>query len=87
MARITVEDCLAMEHNRFALVILIAKRAKQLLTGGRATIENKQENKSVVLAAREVAEGTVKFGDILVASSSQDESEGTNGEIPQAQLA
>jgi DNA-directed RNA polymerase subunit omega len=66
MARITVEDCLEKERNRFALVVLVSKRSKQLLTGGRSTIENRQENKSIVLALREVAEGTVCFGEAIL---------------------
>ncbi len=61
MARITVEDCLEKEHNRFALVLLAAKRAKQILEGADLTIPNSQSNKSVVMALREVADGSVAF--------------------------
>lgn len=60
MARITVEDCLEKLPNRFALVMLVAKRTKQLLKGSHATIQSK-ENKKVVVALREVARGTVLF--------------------------
>ena len=35
MARITVEECLDKVENRFELVIVAAKRARQLATGGR----------------------------------------------------
>ena len=60
MARITVEDCLDNLPNRFALVMLVAKRAKQLIKGGAATLSAK-DNKKIVLALREVAHGTVAF--------------------------
>ncbi|MBX3201382.1 MAG: DNA-directed RNA polymerase subunit omega, partial [Labilithrix sp.] len=33
MARVTVEDCLEREENRFALVILAARRTRQLMKG------------------------------------------------------
>ncbi len=63
MARITVEDCLENLPNRFALVMLVAKRAKQLIKGGTATLPAK-DNKKIVLALREVAHGSVAFADV-----------------------
>lgn len=60
MARVTVEDCLERVENRFALVLLVAKRAKQLIKGSQLTI-SKANNKQVVSALREVASGTVSF--------------------------
>jgi len=61
MARITVEDCLTKETNRFALVLLAAKRTKQLLHGATPLIDDRRENKSVVTALREIADGQVRF--------------------------
>lgn len=61
MARITVEDCLTKETNRFGLVLLAAKRAKQLLNGAKQAIEDNRGNKSVVTALREIADGQVRF--------------------------
>ena len=61
MARITVEDCLENERNRFALVQLAAKRAKQLLNGAKARISDTRGNKSIVVALREIAAGEVRF--------------------------
>lgn len=58
MARVTVEDCLDKVNNRFALVLLVSKRAKQLLKGVSATLPMKN-NKYVVTALREVAIGNV----------------------------
>ena len=60
MARITVEDCLAHEQNRFALVILATRRAKQLL-GGAPTVTDTRDNKNVVAALREIADEKVRF--------------------------
>ena len=60
MARVTVEDCLEKVGNRFALVHLVSKRAKQLLKGSQPVI-TKVKNKFVVTALREVAHGLVQF--------------------------
>ena len=60
MARVTVEDCLEKVNNRFALVHLVAKRAKQLLKGSQPVI-TKVKNKYVVTSLREVAHGLVQF--------------------------
>lgn len=61
MARVTVEDCLENVDNRFLLVMLAAKRVKQHYKGAKPLIENKSENKNVVLSLREIAAGKVKF--------------------------
>jgi DNA-directed RNA polymerase subunit omega len=59
MARVTVEDCLEREENRFALVILAAHRTRQLMKGGTALVHSK--NKAAVTALREIAAGHVRF--------------------------
>ena len=59
MARITVEDCLQKVPNRFELVLLGARRAKQLLKGARPLVES--DNKEVVAALREIADGKVSM--------------------------
>ena len=60
MARVTVADCLKEETNRFALVRLTSRRAKQLLSGD-APVTDTKGNKAVVSALREVAAGKIKF--------------------------
>jgi len=60
MSRITVEDCLQKINNRFELVMLASKRARQLFRGAKPLIES--ENREVVVALREIAEGRVKKG-------------------------
>jgi DNA-directed RNA polymerase subunit omega len=57
MARITVEDCLAKIPNRFQLVVVAARRAKELLKGAPPLVRS--ENKEVVTALREIAAGKV----------------------------
>ena len=57
MARITVEDCLAIVPNRFSLVLVAAERAKQLLNGAEVLLEGDNNNKEVVSALREIAAG------------------------------
>ncbi len=61
MARVTVEDCLEKVENRFLLVMLAAKRVKQLYKGSKPLIESKTENKEVVRALREIASGKISY--------------------------
>ncbi len=60
MARVTIEDCLDSVDNRFALVMLAAKRARQLENGTDSMVEA-PKNKSAVKALREIAAGKVAF--------------------------
>ncbi|MGY0505072.1 DNA-directed RNA polymerase subunit omega [Luteimonas sp. e5] len=56
MARITVEDCLQVVDNRFELVMLAAKRARQLARGVETKLDNEEyDDKPTVLALREIA--------------------------------
>ena len=56
MARITVEDCLEVVNNRFELVMMASKRARQLANGVQATLDNSEtDDKPTVLALREIA--------------------------------
>ncbi|MFT4255557.1 MAG: DNA-directed RNA polymerase subunit omega [Pseudoxanthomonas sp.] len=60
MARITVEDCLEVVNNRFELVMMAAKRARQLANGVDPSIDNSEDNdKPTVLALREIAERSI----------------------------
>ena len=58
MARVTVEDCLDQVENRFELVLLAAKRARQIANGAEPTIPANNE-KPTVIALRELAAGTI----------------------------
>lgn len=57
MARVTVEDCLDRIPSRFALVLVAAKRTRQLLKGADPRVRSK--NREAVTALREIATGTV----------------------------
>jgi DNA-directed RNA polymerase subunit omega len=57
MARITVEDCLVHVENRFKLVLLAAKRARQLSMSGAEPRLPWENDKSTVVALREIAAG------------------------------
>lgn len=59
MARITVEDSLEKVPSRFALVVLAAKRSKDLLKG--ATPLTASENRAIVTALREIAAGKISY--------------------------
>ncbi len=61
MARITVEDCLKQIPNRFLLVMVSAKRTKQLNKNAQPLIDNKAANRNVVLSLREIASGKVEY--------------------------
>ncbi len=60
MARVTVEDCLENQGNRFALVVLAAKRARSLMKGASPLVASR--NREAVTALREVSKGKVRFG-------------------------
>ncbi|GAB3025015.1 MULTISPECIES: DNA-directed RNA polymerase subunit omega [Oleiagrimonas] len=55
MARITVEDCLKVVDNRFELVLMATRRARQLAKGAESLVEPEHDKPSV-LALREIAE-------------------------------
>lgn len=57
MARITVEDCLEKVPSRFQLVNLVIERVKQLREGAQPLVNS--DNKEIVLALREIAQGVV----------------------------
>lgn len=58
MARVTVEDCLSSVENRFELVLVGAKRARQIANGAEPTVDVDQDKPSVI-ALREIADKKV----------------------------
>ncbi|WP_028485648.1 DNA-directed RNA polymerase subunit omega [Thiomicrorhabdus chilensis] len=58
MARVTVEDCLTQVENRFELVLVSAKRARQLANGAEPTL-SWDNDKPTVMALRELAENSI----------------------------
>ena len=59
MARVTVEDCLEKIDNRFDLVMVASRRARQLQTGGKDPLVPNQNDKPTVMALREIAAGLI----------------------------
>jgi DNA-directed RNA polymerase subunit omega len=59
MARVTVEDCLDNVANRFELVMVASKRARQMATGGKDPLVQEESDKPTVIALREIAEGLI----------------------------
>ena len=66
MARITVEDCLDKVDNRFELVMVSSKRARQIQIEGKDPMVSVDNDKPTVIALREIADGHVN-ADILIA--------------------
>ena len=76
MARVTVEDCLEKIDNRFDLVMVAARRARQLQTGGKDPLVPDQRDKPTVLALREVAAGLIGYSildEVEIRKSSDEE--------------
>lgn len=63
MARVTVEDCMDYVDNRFDLVLLASKRARQLANGVEPLLPW-ENDKPTVMALREIAEGLIAHRDV-----------------------
>ena len=59
MARVTVEDCLENVTNRFELVMVASKRARQIAVRGTQPFVAWENDKPTVVALREIAEGFI----------------------------
>ena len=59
MARITIEDCLKHNNNRFSLIKQAAQRARQLSTGAASAYVDWTKDKCTVAALREIAGGFI----------------------------
>ncbi len=75
MARVTVEDCLDNVENRFQLVLIASKRARQIATGGKDPFVEWENDKPTVVALREIAEGYV---DVSILNDQPQEQESHN---------
>lgn len=63
MARVTVEDCIVKIPNRFDLVMAAAQRSREISAGSPITID-RDNDKNPVVALREIADDTVKSGEL-----------------------
>ena len=75
MARITVEDCLDNVDNRFQLVMLATRRARQIGSGRVDPLVEPENDKATVIALREIAEGLIndEMLDVQDAASEDEE--------------
>lgn len=85
MARVTVEDCIKQDFidDRYELVILAGKRAKDIGAGSPCLVENNQE-KNAVIALREIAAGKIdipELKEIIINSMMQSSSMNTNDDL------
>jgi len=71
MARVTVEDCIRYYPNRFEMVHLASRRARQLLNGMPAMIETDDNDKPTVQALREMGDGYISW-DVLFDQDDQE---------------
>ena len=86
MARITVEDCIEKVDNRFELVLLATKRARQVARGAVPLVPE-ENDKPTVIALREIAEGHVDHAfmhaqDMPILGDEEDQSEEAPGPVP-----
>ncbi|QJC28390.1 DNA-directed RNA polymerase subunit omega [Enterobacteriaceae endosymbiont of Plateumaris braccata] len=59
MARLTVEDAIKKIGNRFDLILIAAKRARQIQIRGKSPLLSKKNDKTTVLALREIEQGLI----------------------------
>lgn len=84
MARITVEDCLDKVDNRFELVMVSSKRARQIQTGGRDPLVAADNDKPTVIALREIAEGHINASILTERPQSEMSSESATEQLESA---
>ncbi|MBA6225650.1 MULTISPECIES: DNA-directed RNA polymerase subunit omega [unclassified Colwellia] len=59
MARVTVEDAVEKVGNRFDLVLIASRRARQIATGGKDPLVDPENDKPTVIALREIEAGLI----------------------------
>jgi len=70
MARVTVEDAVAKVGNRFDLVLVASRRARQIATGGKEPLVDPENDKPTVIALREIEAGLIT-NDVMDSSDRQ----------------
>ncbi|WP_071196882.1 DNA-directed RNA polymerase subunit omega [Vibrio cholerae] len=74
MARVTVQDAVEKIGNRFDLVLVAARRARQMQSGGKDALVPEENDKPTVIALREIEEGLITK-DVLDARERQEQQE------------
>ena len=72
MARVTVEDAVDKIGNRFDLVLVASRRARQIATGGKEPLVDVENDKPTVLALREIEAGLIT-NDVMDTSDKQEQ--------------
>jgi len=67
MARVTVEDCIRYYPNRFEMVVLATRRARQLLVGMPAHAGESEQHKPAVQSLKEIGDGRVTWESVFEA--------------------
>jgi DNA-directed RNA polymerase subunit omega len=80
MARVTVQDAVEKVGNRFDLVLIAARRARQMQTGGKDPLVPAENDKTTVIALREIEEGLITK-DVLDARQRQEQQEQDAAEL------
>lgn len=80
MARVTVQDAVEKVGNRFDLVLIAARRARQMQTGGKDALVPEENDKPTVIALREIEEGLITK-DVLDARERQEQQEQEAAEL------
>ncbi len=80
MARVTVQDAVEKVGNRFDLVLIAARRARQMQTGGKDALVPEENDKTTVIALREIEEGLITK-DVLDARERQEQQEQDAAEL------
>ena len=86
MARVTVEDCLENVENRFQLVMVASKRARQLVMSGMEPHVAWENDKPTVVALREIAEGYIDASILTQTAITQEEIEDLASEVAKKEL-
>lgn len=80
MARVTVQDAVEKIGNRFDLVLIAARRARQMQTGSKDSLVPEENDKTTVIALREIEEGLITK-EVLDARERQEQQEQEAAEL------
>ncbi|RHW76414.1 DNA-directed RNA polymerase subunit omega [Colwellia sp. RSH04] len=80
MARVTVEDAVEKIGNRFDLVLVASRRARQIATGGKEPLVDIENDKPTVLALREI-EADLISNEVMDSSERQEQIEQDTAEL------
>lgn len=80
MARVTVQDAVEKIGNRFDLVLVAARRARQMQVGGKEPLVQEENDKTTVIALREIEEDLIT-NQILNVRDCQEQQEQETAEL------